>query len=746
MNTTNFTLGTTLLAALTFAPVATLADDQSSSAATPVMLERFEVTGTRPQLIESSTLKMAAKVLETPRSVTVLDAARIEQQNFQNADDLLNWIPGMNSNAGSYHFFARGFRMGPSDWKVDGFAGRVVGGSYSPNLFGYEQVVALKGPAGILYGASGQPGGQINLISKKPRTDRSVMLTTRTRSYAGGGVSLGDHAGVEVEFDATGPVSPDGRLLYRFLGSTEHVEELPGSPDENQFYRLALAYPLDADARFTLTPAVEWSRENRGQRSTALSPSSSLSTSDGRTDYRLDDITPVGVNLNAGGRRDDNLTASLALDAALAADWHASAALRYHEREYRNNAYLLQSATLRQADPADSRSWVVSRRHTRAGNDHRNLSFDLNSSYLFRPFDRISSLWQVGLNYHRNATQAYTAQNGAFQSPVNIYTGQAATALVADASADLPRANLTRTSAYNLYVQNQTTINERLIVNLSGGRVGDRTEVVAATGGSSGVTTRSSSVTPNFGLVYLPNRKSSLFASYSTSYTLPDAYYENARGGIGGFQPIEGSSWEVGAKAELWSEVIAASVSLFQTELNRTLVRSDAGDFNPNGNLYYRQVDGGRASQGVELEFTLAPVPTWSTTFTYAYIDAHDRQPDGSAAGPASMTPRHAFSVFSRRAFTTGPLQGWTAQVGLLAQSARWGGQAALNPTTNPDPLRLDSCYRLDAGVSKAWRGWNVAFNIENLTDVAALAGGSTGLNLQWANPRSFTLRVGHRW
>ena len=93
---------------------------------------RFEVVGTRPHTTDTTTLKLPTTVLDTPRSVTVFDASRLREQDIQTGGDLLFWVPGLNTNGAvqeSYHFYARGYRMAPNDWRVDGFAGRVTGGS-----------------------------------------------------------------------------------------------------------------------------------------------------------------------------------------------------------------------------------------------------------------------------------------------------------------------------------------------------------------------------------------------------------------------------------------------------------------------------------------------------------------------------------------------------------------------------------------------------------------------------------------
>lgn len=724
------------LALLVSGSLQSRADEATSDAAPDaVALSEYEITGTRPAAIDAVAVKFPTRVLETPRSMTVLDAARIELQDLQTADDALNWIPGMNANAGSYHFISRGFRMGPNDWKVDGFAGRVTGGSYSPNLFGFEQIVALKGPAGVLYGTSGSPGGQVSLVTKKPQAISRVHTDLRVRTYAGGELALGGTGGVEVQLDATGPVAPVRDLRYRLLASVEdgHLERAAFG-DQNQFYRLSFAWSPDSDRRIEITPMVEWSREDRAQRNSSLSPASSQTTVDGRTDYTLADASPRDVALAAGGRVDRNLTTGFDITARLTDAWDVNAAVRYHDRTYRLDSWSVQTATLRQADPDDPRSWEVSRRQSRTGRDYEDIAFDVNSSYTLRPLPGVANVTQLGLNLRANANRGYTTSTGAIQSPVNIYTGRASAPLITDADDPLRPVDLTRTNEWNAYLQNRTTFSDRLILSISGAYVGDRTDGV----------TRASGVTPNVGVVYLLSDKVSLYASYSTSYQLPNATYEDVGGRTGGFDPTEGDSYEIGAKAEFWRNVVAASVSAFDTRLNGVLVAQPVDDNHPNG--YYSQLDTGRRSKGVELEFTVTPLTAWSTTFTYAYIDAYDRNPDGSRAGRAQMTPRHAATVFSRYTIVDGWLRGWSVHGGLIWQGERVGGQASLNATTNTDPLILRSFHRLDLGVSRRFGAWSLGVNLENVTDEDYLLGGSTGLNLERANPRTITLRVGHTW
>jgi iron complex outermembrane receptor protein len=726
------------------------ADSSAGLSGEVLQMEKFDVTGTRPKEVDSTTLKLPTTIQDTPRSVTVIDSSRIREQDFQSGSDVLLWVPGVNTNGAvqeSYHFYARGFRQVANEWRVDGFQGRTVGGSYSPNLFGVEQVSVLKGPAGLLYGTASSPGGMINLVTKKPRDIASVTVDTRLRTFAGQDSALGDRVSYEVELDATGPVTQDGRLLYRFLSSVEESAlTYRGQSDRNQFYRLSFTRKLDAAGRYQLTPLVEWSTEDRATRNAVISPSSSRTTNDGRTDYTTADVSPRSVNLAAGSRVDGNLTWGADLAAQYTPAWRGNTSFHFHERGYENNAWTIQTATLAQTNPADPLSWVLSRRHARAKSEFETVSFDTNTTGEYTPTDWARTMLQFGLNGRLTDNQAYTAATSALnQSPINIYTGIAATPLVADVPRSFALGNRTKGTVWNAYAQSQTEFWGKAIFTAGFAYARETGKTITPAGVTTVNPARNSDLTPNLSLVYRLTKDLSLYTSYSTSYALADPTFEDVAGRRGTFNPTEGDSYEIGAKAALWGELVAASLSVFDTELNGVLVQSEVSELNPNGNRFYRQLDTGRKSRGVEAEFTVSPVHGWDTTATYAYIDAFNRNLDGSRGAPAEMTPRHAVSVYSRYAFPKGALQGFSVRLGVIWQSDRWSGSAAPSATA-PDPLLLKSFHRIDVGAGYRWKHWSFALNIENLADSYFLLAGSTGVSMSPVNPRSIALRTSYTW
>lgn len=293
------------------------------------------VTVVGEAFVETSVLKLPTTLRELPRSVTVVGAGRMREENLRSVNDTFAYVPGMTVNSyrtGGYHFYSRGYRMLPDDTRIDGFAGLNAGGRYSASLFGIDQAVLLRGPAGLLYGSSGAPGGFVNLITKKPLAERMTRVDLRTSTYAGNGVSAGERPSGGLDFDSTGPLVESGRVLYRALASVESMNYFTsGVLDENRYLHGSLTFKLDAAGRNTLTPLVQWTRMNRPNGGGLVaSPSTSLSTNDGVSGpIHTDDLSPVDVNLSEGGGSDETLQGGVRLSSRPGDAWRIDGAYRY---------------------------------------------------------------------------------------------------------------------------------------------------------------------------------------------------------------------------------------------------------------------------------------------------------------------------------------------------------------------------------------------------------------------------------
>lgn len=693
-------------------------------------------------IVDSTTLKLPITLHETPRSVSVIEAERIREQNFRTPVDTFYYTPSIfpNSTAsGGYHFIARGFRMSPDETRIDGFSGFYVGGGQSPQmLYGVERIVVQRGPVGLLYGATALPGGLINIITKKPSEIASTRMDLTTATYAGNGVDFGDRATFGWELDSTGPLTKDGRVLYRGILAGDNSDQYTDDVvNKTRYLNAALTFKLDTDGRHTFTPLVQFSDNLRpAGAAMVISPSTSLNVNDGSFGpINTDDLSPLSVNLHEGGRSDTMLVAGFDFRSQPGEALTFNAGYRFINYETDINQWTPQVNSAAQRNQLVN-SNTVSRVQAKSEADRASHNFDVNGIYEFQPTDWWKDLAQVGLNgrFYRSEARTATGPLGTPQSPINIYTGAAAP--VTDVATGWGPTALDDDFYWNTYFQNQAAFLDEMFVLTFGLGYGQQHFNDAPT--------REGDVTPNAALVYNPTKQLALYASYSTSYQPADPTLQDFAGQSGTFAPQTGVNYEVGAKYDLPSNRASVAAALFRTERDNVIAQDTSlGTVNTNGQPYYLQ-QGGQRADGVELSGELRLQKNWRLIGTFAWIDASYQT--GAFPEPVAKTPEFSWSLFTRYEITRGPLKNLVANLGVIWQDERLAGNAA-RTATSPDPLLLPDFYRVDAGISyKLNSHADVALNIANLCDEKIFVDGTTGATLLIAAPRTLTLRFGYRF
>lgn len=180
----------------------------ATSAATPprVTLPGLSVEGQSTESYKtdySESPKFTAPLLDTPKSVTVVPEAVIQQSGSMTLTDVLRMVPGITFGSGEGgnpsgdRPFIRGFDS-QTDVYVDGVRDP---GSQSREMFDVERVEVIKGPSSA-YTGRGSTGGAINIISKLPTlenfiagsatlgTDRTKRLTADVNQMVSDSVGI----------------------------------------------------------------------------------------------------------------------------------------------------------------------------------------------------------------------------------------------------------------------------------------------------------------------------------------------------------------------------------------------------------------------------------------------------------------------------------------------------------------------------------------------------------------------------
>lgn len=694
--------------------------------------------------------KIPGSLHETPRAISIISAEQMRERNFRSVPDALNFIPGLAVNSyrtGGYHFYARGYRMGPEDTRVDGFVGLNVGGGFGASLFGIEQAVVLRGPAGLLYGATSSPGGMINLITKKPQDLRSTRLDLRSGGYAGNGVSLSERPSISFDLDSTGALDNNGRILYRGLFTLENQNYFTNHVlDRNRYVNGSLTFKLDPLGRYTLTPIGQYARFNRpAGGGIVISPTTSLSTNDGISGpINENDLSPLDVNTSAGGRVDETAHAGFDFRAVPTNAWRSNFSYRFLRFDTFIDQFLPQVSSAAQINLLKTQN-QVQRLLSKSDTYRQYHNFDANTSYELRGASW-KNLTQVG-GYTRITSTRSTTPNGptpAAHSPINIYTGVAASPLI-DNHPALVLGAWSDTTMWNGYLQNRTSLlHDKVVFTLGVGYGQSHPD---------GRPVQKGDWMPNASLVFNVTRQLALYGSYTTSFNPLDPTLENAAGVRGAFDPTTGKNYEFGAKYDLLSRRASATLSFFKNEVSNALVQTGITEVNKNGNRYYIEA-GTRRSRGVELSTDFQVRANWFVSGAVSYIDAiYTGKGPASATSTlaipgsrAEKTPRWSWSATTRYERSEGKLAGLGGSLSLLWQDERLGSNGARTPSA-PDPLMLPAFTRVDAAVSYRFNEhWDWALNFDNLLDKKIFVNASVGAAIEIAAPRTATMRVGYRF
>ncbi|EPX59390.1 Ferrichrome-iron receptor [Cystobacter fuscus DSM 2262] len=158
----------------------------------------------------ASGTKTDTSLLETPQSISVVGREQMEAQQAQSIVEATRYTPGVRSetfggDSRNDWFLVRGFTAQESGYYLDGL--QLPAGSFATwrlEPFGMERIEAVRGPSSVLFGGT-NPGGLLNLVSKKPPTEavRHVELGVNEYVNGYGAVDLG------------GPIGQGGQWFYR---------------------------------------------------------------------------------------------------------------------------------------------------------------------------------------------------------------------------------------------------------------------------------------------------------------------------------------------------------------------------------------------------------------------------------------------------------------------------------------------------------------------------------------------------
>lgn len=293
----------------------TAADAPDGKAGDIVVVGRFLSTGAQ------SATKADVSVLDTPFSVAAYSDSFVKSIESTNVADLYNYMTGVKKSGNTgYDVTLRGFKSSGDDRNaimVDGLPG-LTGRYGSPPTVNVDHVELVKGPMSVLYGQI-QPGGFINIISKKPQAKSETSVSLRGNTFVSKYRKGFEHNGLTGDLDTTGALNESGSLMYRFVGEIADNEGFRDyARTQQQFFSPSLTLDLGTTK---VTASFEYRHvKEHFDVGLAAPPNTKDATA---TIYDIDQMAPITTTYQQPGdyRKETGKAAELFVTQDLGSSW-----------------------------------------------------------------------------------------------------------------------------------------------------------------------------------------------------------------------------------------------------------------------------------------------------------------------------------------------------------------------------------------------------------------------------------------
>lgn len=696
-----------ILASVAFAAVVSAQESAPVKAADPkdskvLELDAYVVTDRQDSAYKSATAITGTKtdtpLINIPQNIQVITREMIEDMG---ATDITDLYPLMGSvTEFSYGgVSARGFRQ--EQTRYNGIAGSPYNEFGVLTLDNVQQVELLKGPVGLLYGDN-EPGGLINIVTARPRAERSASIGTRFGDYG----LLGANASV------TGPIDAKKRFLY--LASANYYERDSFRANYHQKstnVNGSFTWVITPETRATV--GVEYIKNDqsgarlRGVPFLATGFATDISFNGAEpTDYQNLDTTVYSFQL------DHTFSRQLRVN-AYARYFQSDADQAYHETNTFNLTTGLWPREFRiQNRHMEEYSWAVNAVADLQflGAKHKVLT-GVENSYANRVFTTktIPQAQVTAINvYH----PVYGLSNGSMYN----------TSLVGIVPTDTEKIRL------GYYLQDQINIREKvhLLAGLRLEKYDDsRSRPTVDQFDDSVLTYRA-------GAVYMIRPNIAAFLSYAMGL-VPQSLGSEDRNGP--FPPQESHSWEGGFKFDLFNKRLGITTTTYKIMKTNILER----DPTPGAPSTWLAPIGDITSKGFEFDATGQLTKNLSLSATYAYNTAMVTRSVLAATPVGSRfpnAPRNKAGFFMRYNLPQYKL-GFGLGGSYVGQRPNFSGAANF-----PGP----AYHVYNGSIFYRWKELRFTLRCENLLDKVYAKSVFTSDGHFPGNPRTFTGTASYRF
>ena len=581
-------------------------EDAMTVIGTTAQADQTVTDGYQPLSSATATLT-SMPLLDIPQVVNTVSDKVLEDQHATSLDEALYNVANVvqtNTLGGTQDAFTRrGFGANRDGSIMTNGLRTVLPRSFNAAT---SRVEVLKGPASTLYGIL-DPGGLINVVTKRPERTFSGDISATSSSFGGGSGQI----------DVTGPIEGT-QLAYRLIGEYQNEDYWRNfGKERSSFIAPSLTWFGD-DATVNLS----WSHRNYN------------TPFDRGTIFDLN--TGQAVNVPSKVRFDEpfNITdgnsdlAQLNAEYRLNSQWTARFDYSFSQDMYSDNqarvmAYDAKTGNLTRR--VDATQGSTQRMHaTRA---------DLQGIVVIGGFYNELLTGIAYENYDLLRTDMIRCKN--VKNSLNIYhpvygtLDKCTTVSAADSDQRIQQ------ETYATYLQDALYLTDKWIA-VAGVRYQYYTQY-AGKGRpfKENTDSRDEKLTPKFGLVYKVSPTVSLFGNVAQSF-MPQSSIASY---IGDLPPEESTAYEVGAKFDLFDGV-TSNITFFDIHKRNVLYTETIGDET------YAKTAGKVRSRGIEVDVAGSLSENLNVIASYGYTDAKVEEDPEYAGKPLPNVPRHTGSLF----------------------------------------------------------------------------------------------------
>lgn len=170
-----------------------------------------------------SATKVAIKNKELPQAITSVTKELLADRQAYQLADAVKTVSNVTATGSYNHFNIRGITQADDGQIINGMRTRQYY-FLQPITAHIERVEVIKGPSSVTF-SSADPGGTINMVTKKPLMQERKEISITTGSYGT----------MRATADFTGPLNESKTLLYRFNAAFQEANSFRDLVKNNSF-------------------------------------------------------------------------------------------------------------------------------------------------------------------------------------------------------------------------------------------------------------------------------------------------------------------------------------------------------------------------------------------------------------------------------------------------------------------------------------------------------------------------------